>query len=758
MSQQQTSTKPKPKTRFISLRWRFVLPLFIALLPVAMIGAYILANNLGGGIALSQENVLLQNSRSITERTAELYAAQLQEAQRIAFTEGIADDVLNEQTAPLQDTLESLARLAELDTIVVTDLLGREVLGVLRVETQGLPVDYAVSSATDLADELLVQAILAGNAESASGLMRSPLGLMLFTALPLRSNDQQLGVVLVGNDLPSVLAELKGSALADVALYGDDGTLLQTTYPNLAVLPSLELSPEIFSQSLNAVGQVVTQNVQIGDQRYRAAYQPLIYGGATIGVVAAMMPDDTAFATEVGRQITALFASALTGAAIIVAFIGVARMSGRIERVTTIAKDLAAGNALSRTEMLPTDEIGAMGQALDQYAEYAKQQQDTLQTALRRQRRETAHLVSVLESMGDGVVVQDLSGRVLLMNELARTMLGSQRVFRSSGIHELAAIVTEQWGAQLAPGLYAMGDPQRIELDGRMLSAQAAAILSATNQRVGTVIALRDITDEVRRERANQKLLDKLEQDVQFPLADLARMGMMGDDAPVRVFARQMMKHALTLQKMIVEMRELTGDEKQPALGKQKAISLETLLWACANEWRQVAQASGLVLHIIIEQKGLFVLGDEKRLRWAVGNILDNAIKYTPTGGALTLEIKGEEHPGMAFLRVRDNGVGIFAEDLPNVFTRFYRGTPTAKDGTIIRVPGMGQGLGVAKQIFESHGGSIKVKSAQGVGTAVYFALPITSAEMMQLPPVQEDYEGETVGMPIRVERGRKTR
>ncbi|MFN8375200.1 MAG: HAMP domain-containing sensor histidine kinase [Anaerolineae bacterium] len=240
---------------------------------------------------------------------------------------------------------------------------------------------------------------------------------------------------------------------------------------------------------------------------------------------------------------------------------------------------------------------------------------------------------------------------------------------------------------------------------------------------------------------------------MQQPLADLARMGMTLDNEPVRVFARQMMKHVLSLQKMIVEMRELTGDEKQPALGKQRAISLETLLWACANEWRQVAQVSGLTLHIIIEQKGLYILGDEKRLRWAVGNILDNAIKYTPASGALTLEIKGEEHPGMAFMRVRDNGVGISQEDLPYIFTRFYRGTPTAADGTVIRVPGMGQGLSTAKTIFEAHGGSIKVKSTPGVGTAVYFALPITAAEMMQLPILQENYDGETMAIPERVER-----
>ncbi|NWF69380.1 MAG: hypothetical protein HXY40_09865 [Chloroflexi bacterium] len=754
MSQTTPTPKTSAKPRFVALRWRFVLPLFMALLPVAMLGAYLLARNLGGGVALSQENILLQNSRAVSERAQALYEQQAQEAQRVAYTTGVGQNVLDEQTAPLQDTLESLARLAELDSIVVTNMLGREVLGVLRVETPGLAVDYAVSSGTDLSREPLLQGLSASGALSYSGLMRAPLGLMLYTAVPLYVNQQQIGVVLVGTHLASALAELKGSALVDVALYGTDGALLQTTYPNLAALPSLQLAPEVFNQALAAVGQVVTQNVQIGPQAYRAAYQPLLYGGQTLGVVGALLPDDTAFATELGRQIAALFAAALTGAAVIAAFAGVARLGQRVERLTAVAQDLAAGSAHVRTGMVATDEIGAAGQALDQFADYVQQEKDLLRTALRRQRRETAHLLSVLEAMDDGVVVQDLAGRVILMNEPARLLLGSQRIFRASGLHELAALVTEQLGAQLAPGLYALGDPQRVDLDGKMLSAQAAAILSPIGQRFGTVMVLRDISPEVRKVSASAALLDTLEQQIQQPLADLARMGMTGVDAPVRAFARQVIQHALALQKTIAEMRDLTLELPPQTPMRYRALRLETLLWACANEWRQVAQASALTLHIIIEQKGLTILGDERRLRWAIGNILDNAIKYTPAGGALTLEIKGEEHPGMAFLRVRDNGVGISAADLPQVFTRFYRGTPTTADGRVIRVPGMGQGLSVARQIFEAHGGSIKVKSTPGVGTAVYIALPLTAEQTMAVPSQQLDYEGETMPVAAQVERG----
>jgi signal transduction histidine kinase len=164
-----------------------------------------------------------------------------------------------------------------------------------------------------------------------------------------------------------------------------------------------------------------------------------------------------------------------------------------------------------------------------------------------------------------------------------------------------------------------------------------------------------------------------------------------------------------------------------------------------ANEWRQIAQAGNLTLHVIIERKGLYILGDERRLRWALGSIVDNAIKYTPPGGALTLEIQ-EESGEMGRLRVRDNGAGISRDDLPHVFTRFFRGTPVTKSGRVIHVPGMGQGLTIARQIFEAHGGGIRIKSNQNVGTAVYMSLPLTSGEQFDLPYFDEaDMDGETM-------------
>ncbi|MCL4255984.1 MAG: cell wall metabolism sensor histidine kinase WalK, partial [Anaerolineae bacterium] len=395
------------------------------------------------------------------------------------------------------------------------------------------------------------------------------------------------------------------------------------------------------------------------------------------------------------------------------------------------------------------DEIGRLGQAIDQYADAVQIQQDALQTALRQKRRELGHLTAVISNLPQGVVVQDLDGRVLLMNDIARELLGSQRAFRSSGVADIASFVPQVLGANLAPGLYALGDPQRVSVDERLLSAQAGAVVSADGHRIGTVILLRDMSEEVRAEQERAEALKRLSQEIQQPLANLGRMASGQDSDMMRSFAREVTRQSVALQRMILELREMSDSNIAQIKRNQRPIRLETLLWAVANEWRQVAIANNLTLHIIMQRQGEYILGDEKRLRWALGNIVDNAIKYTPAGGDLTLEIQDEGDAGFAHLRVRDNGVGISKDDMTHIFTRFYRGTPKTTEGDIIRVPGMGQGLATAQHIIEAHGGTIKIKSNIGVGTAVYMTLPLTVVEGMTIaePPVSD---GDTVALNIK--------
>ena len=296
-------------------------------------------------------------------------------------------------------------------------------------------------------------------------------------------------------------------------------------------------------------------------------------------------------------------ASALAGGVVIAGFIGINKITMRVEQVTAVAEALAQGEQV-RTGMQATDEVGAVGAALDHYATVTREREDHLRSVLHRQRRESNYLLAILEAIPDGVLVQDTDGQVMLINEQARELLGKVDSLQDIGVEQLNSTVSEFLGEAIAPGLYALGDPKRVNLDGRMLSAQAAAITSPTRYPLGTVVVVRDITEEVEKEQAQEQLLGQLSDDIRQSFEGLAQAGRQSPNILVQAFARELSRHAASLQKMIVDMRELTRYGPEQAERVQRPLRLETILWAVANDWRQIAQAAGLSLHIIIEQKG----------------------------------------------------------------------------------------------------------------------------------------------------------
>jgi signal transduction histidine kinase len=734
--------------KFFSVRWQFLSPFFVILLVIAMLGAFFLSRNLVGGIQISQDNLLLQSSRAVLDRSDELYQSQRLIALQTAFLDGLPQAVEALDVATLQPMLEAMLQTHNLDSMIVVDTAGIEVIGVQRV-TMGAETRFTISTSADMSQSPLIAQALTPSADSASGFITTQQGLHLFTAVPIRLEDAPIGAVLVGLDGITALESLKGSAIAQLALYGGTGDLLLTTFTGDIAVSEFALDGVQYQQAVNATDSIPLRDIFLNNAPYNASYVPLRMGVDVVGVVGVFLADDAPFITETGKQISAMLISLMTGVVIVVGYIGISRFVGRVEAVSDTVDALARGEKI-RTRMKARDEIGRLGQSLDQYADAVQVQQDALQTALRQKRRELTHLTAVISNLPQGVIVQDLDGRVLMMNDLARDLLGSQRAFRSSGIGDVAQFVPQVLGANLAPGLYALGDPQRVHIDERILSAQAGAILSADSQRLGTVILLRDMSEEVRAEQERAEALKRLSQEIQQPLANLGRMAGGQDSDMMRSFAREVTRQSVALQRMILELREMSDSNIAQIQRNQRPIRLETLLWAVANEWRQVAIANGLTLHVILQKQGEYVLGDEKRLRWALGNIVDNAIKYTPSGGDLTLEIQADGEDGVAHLRVRDNGVGIRKEDMPHIFTRFYRGTPMTASGEIIRVPGMGQGLATAQHIIEAHGGAIKVKSTVGVGTAIYMTLPLTVVEGMSIieTPISD---GDTVALNVRL-------
>ncbi len=146
--------------------------------------------------------------------------------------------------------------------------------------------------------------------------------------------------------------------------------------------------------------------------------------------------------------------------------------------------------------------------------------------------------------------------------------------------------------------------------------------------------------------------------------------------------------------------------------------------------------------HLDAPNDGAIVIGDCDRLEQALGNLLENAVKYSPDGSEISVRV--EHRDDQIITTVSDRGIGIPADELGLVFERFHRGRQVSSTN----YGGLGIGLCITKQIVECHGGSIRVESQEGIGTSFSFALPVSNATAQREADAQVSAEAAAGGLP----------
>ena len=196
---------------------------------------------------------------------------------------------------------------------------------------------------------------------------------------------------------------------------------------------------------------------------------------------------------------------------------------------------------------------------------------------------------------------------------------------------------------------------------------------------------------------------------------DLALNGLL-DDQECRVALGSRREELQRMSRIIDDLLTLSqfDHSQQPLL--RKPLDFSDLVIEVCEQQRNQAKSKGIELELTKTVPAMME-GDDSRLRQMVRNLLDNAIKYTPGGGKVSIEL--EKSNGNLDLRVSDTGIGIPRDDLPHVFDRFYRvdKARTRAEG------GTGLGLSIVKQVVEAHGGQVSVQSEVGDGTVLIVSL-----------------------------------
>jgi PAS domain S-box-containing protein len=333
-------------------------------------------------------------------------------------------------------------------------------------------------------------------------------------------------------------------------------------------------------------------------------------------------------------------------------------------------------------------------------------------------------LAAILASTTDAVLVTDRDERILLANPAAGRAFGieaSEIVGQKVAETELESALERIFGGSLSES-EALNEEVPLP-DGRTLYASVSAILSSDGERIGRVAVMRDITHFKELDELKSDFVATVSHDLRAPLTFMrgyaTMLPMVGNLTEKQgEYVDKILEGVGQMSELIDDLLDLGRVEAGVGL-ERKPCHLGAILIEAVDGMRARAITKGLALRLEPPEEPAVVAGDAALLRQMVANLVDNAIKYTPDGGTVTVGLV--VHDRQAAIRVTDTGIGIAPDDQVRLFEKFYR----IRRRDTADVPGTGLGLAIVKSIVERHGGRVWVESELGKGSSFHILLPL---------------------------------
>ena len=337
---------------------------------------------------------------------------------------------------------------------------------------------------------------------------------------------------------------------------------------------------------------------------------------------------------------------------------------------------------------------------------------------LRRERAESAALV---ESMVEGVIAADGRGRVVTANPAARRLLGYGA---SIPLPDLPELFRHKAARDIVDAVL-QGQPvqdRQVELDGRVLLVNARPLPAG-----GAVLVLHDLSDLRRLETVRQDFVANVSHELKTPLTSISGYAeTLLDDTidatTTRRFLGTILNNARRMQRLVDDLLDLSRVEAgrwHPSLSEVDVASAAGESWAALAG---KAEGRDVTLTLDLEPGAEFIEADPEAVRQVLTNLMDNSLRYTPSGREIICLTRRTE--GGVAVSIRDSGPGISREHLPRIFERFYRADPSRSRDE----GGTGLGLAIVKHLVEAHGGRVSVRSELGQGTTVTCLFPDSAA------------------------------
>jgi two-component system phosphate regulon sensor histidine kinase PhoR len=424
-----------------------------------------------------------------------------------------------------------------------------------------------------------------------------------------------------------------------------------------------------------------------------------------------------------------------------------------VKALVDAAEALASGDYRHRAYVANRDELATLARALNRMS-------DELNARVKQLGQTGDHQLTVLSGMIEGVIAVDQRQRIVLANRAA----GRLFAFRPSAVEgrPLLEVLRNHAVHEAVSAALFTGQPQRLEARSTAPYPSGSLRPGSGVQHVdihvqplpgqpcsGVVLVMHDTTELRRLESLRRDFIANVSHELKTPLssikayAETLRNGAVHDPDTAQKFLARIDEQADRLHHLILDMLMLARLESDQQVFDIGPVNLPEIVERCLEDHRPAAAAKHIALAVDGGPAPCQVSADREGLREILNNLVDNAIKYTPEGGRVSLSWIGdgllsreqlprsEAHPSntadsavkdrpLVQINVRDTGIGIKAEHQPRVFERFYR----VDKARSRELGGTGLGLSIVKHLVQSFGGTVHVESEQGKGSTFIVKLP----------------------------------
>lgn len=383
-----------------------------------------------------------------------------------------------------------------------------------------------------------------------------------------------------------------------------------------------------------------------------------------------------------------------------------------IRDVTKKAELMARGDFNQQVEVKSEDEIGQLAMMFNALTR-------KLNLTISEMNLEKSKLNAIFEYMTEGVVAIDIQGNIIRMNPIAARLLGYSSSEEGKGQRFPRAILDVD---EVSFSEEESAEEKLITIVGMVYKVKYALFKDDNLQIGGLIVVFQDMTKEHKLDEIRKEFVANVSHELKTPLTTIKTytetlMESDVDMATARNFLSVIDKESDRMTRLVRDLLDLSNMDYGKSVWKSDEVSLSALLSEVLEKLDYSIREKGHVLHTSIEVLPTMIL-DRDAVERVLLNIISNSVKYTDSGGELSVSLRREGD--IAVIRVKDNGIGIGEEELERVFERFYR----VEKGRSREMGGTGLGLAIAKEIVEGHGGTIRMESKLGEGTETIVRLP----------------------------------